>query len=46
MYNNINMWQLLLGFGIGVYVGTYFNCKPVIDNIIHNIKNNIPESKK
>jgi hypothetical protein len=39
------MWQLLLGFGIGVYVGTYFNCKPVIDNIVGNIKKNIPESK-
>jgi len=37
------MWRLLLGFGSGVYVGTYYNCKPVIEKIAEYIKNNLPK---
>lgn len=40
------MWQYMIGFGFGLYVGTYYNCKPIIDNIITIIKKNIPEEKK
>lgn len=37
------MWQLLMGFSMGVYVGTNYNCKPTILFIKNCIKNNIPE---
>ena len=37
------MWQFLCGFGGGVYVGTYYNCKPVIDYIRVKVKEIIPE---
>ena len=40
------MWQLLLGFGLGIYVGTYFNCKPTIEKLETNIRKNIPDPKK
>jgi len=37
------MWQILCGFGTGVYVGTYYNCKPVIEYIRVKVKEIIPE---
>lgn len=40
------MWQFLCGFSAGIYVGTYFECKPTLDNVIHIIKTNIPEKKE
>jgi len=40
------MWQFIIGFGIGIYVGTFYNCKPTLDVIITNIKNSIPKEKK
>ena len=39
------MWQFIVGFSIGIYVGTYYNCKPQIVNIIKTIKKNIPDPK-
>lgn len=39
------MWQFFTGFGLGVYVGTYYDCKPVIIFILNTIKSNIPEKK-
>ena len=39
------MWQLLFGFGIGIYVGTYYNCKTRLDKIIEIIQKNIPDKK-
>ena len=24
------MWQFMMGFGVGVYVGTKYDCKPTI----------------
>jgi hypothetical protein len=39
------MWQVLCGFGAGVYVGTYFECKPTILKIISFAKSSIPEKK-
>jgi hypothetical protein len=39
------MLQLILMFGVGIYFGTYYNCKPHIEKIIKTIKNNMPESK-
>lgn len=40
------MWQFLVGFGLGLYVGTYYQCKPTLDEIIKNIKTNFPKEKK
>ena len=37
------MWQLLLGFGAGVYVGTNYDCKPTVTYISSCIKKNIPK---
>ena len=37
------MWQFLCGFGTGVYVGTYYNCKPVIEYVRLKVKEIIPE---
>lgn len=39
------MWQYLISFSAGVYVGTYFNCKPTIDTVSKYIKDNLPEKK-
>ena len=39
------MIQLLLGFCIGVYVGTYYDCKSTLDCIETNIKKFIPKKK-
>jgi hypothetical protein len=37
------MWQFLMGFGVGVYVGTKYDCKPTIDFMRSCIKKSIPE---
>ena len=40
------MWQMMVGFAAGVYVGTYYNCKPTIVMIREMVKDKIPEKKK
>ena len=37
------MWQLMMGFGLGVYVGTVYDCKPTGTFITTCLKNNIPK---
>lgn len=32
------IWKMLFVFSIGVYVGTYYNCKPILKHIIEYIK--------
>ena len=39
------MWRFLIGFTSGIYIGTYYECKPIIEKIDKFIKNNFPESK-
>tara|TARA_B100001123_G_scaffold357494_1_gene411749 strand:+ start:1210 stop:1398 length:189 start_codon:yes stop_codon:yes gene_type:complete len=39
------MLRLLLGFVGGIYVGTYYNCKPIVEKVSEYLKNNLPESK-
>ena len=39
------MWQFLCGFGAGVYIGTYFECKPTIEQIVSFAKTKIPEKQ-
>ena len=40
------MWQFLMGFASGVYIGSYYECKPTIENILKIIKENSPKEKK
>ena len=42
---NNYMWKFIVGFSMGLYVGTYYNCKTQLDNFIRIIKVNIPETK-
>ena len=37
------MWQFMMGFGLGVYVGTIYDCKPTVTFISTCLKNNIPK---
>ena len=39
------MWKFLMGFASGVYVGTYYNCKPIIGELEKKIKDYIPDKK-
>ena len=39
------MWQFFLGFGAGIYVGTYYNCKPIISQIESFVKQKCPPKK-
>lgn len=36
------MWRELISFGVGIYVGTNYDCKPTISFITMLIKNNVP----
>ena len=40
------MWQLLVGFTVGVYIGTYYDCKPQIYTINKWVHEYIPNSKE
>lgn len=37
------MFQFLIGFGVGIYIGTIYNLKPTINFITKVIKQNFPE---
>ncbi len=39
------MWRFFLGLSLGIYCGTYYDCKPVVNNITEYIKKNLPEKK-
>lgn len=39
------MWRVIVGFGIGVYVGTYYDCKPSIKYIRKLVKDNCPNPR-
>lgn len=36
----------MMGFGVGIYVGTKYDCKPTVDYITKLLDNNIPEEAK
>ena len=40
------MWQVLLGFSAGVYVGTYYDCRPFLDTIGVWMRDHCPPPKK
>ena len=37
------MWRELISFGAGIYVGTFYDCKPTVDYLKYLIKKNIPD---
>jgi len=39
------MWQFITGFGIGVYVGTYYECKPTLEYIRKLITEQVPKKR-
>ena len=39
------MWRFLLGVGTGIYIGTNYDCKPIIKKIKNEIVKYIPEKK-
>ena len=43
------MWQMLCGFSLGIYIGTYYNCKPMIEQVVLMVKDvqkKLPAAKK
>ena len=40
------MYKFLLGFAGGLYVATYYDCKPYIVYTIQKFQENIPKEKK
>jgi hypothetical protein len=40
------MWNFIAGFTAGVYVGTYYDCKPVLNYLFNEIKKCVPEKKE
>lgn len=39
------MIYLIIGIGIGVYFGTYYECKPYLEKICEWSKNHLPVKK-
>ena len=37
------MWQFLCGIGTGIYIGTIYDCKPIITTIKTFINDNLPK---
>lgn len=40
------MWQFMMGFSLGVYVGTLYDCKPTVVYIKNFLDKTIPEEAK
>jgi hypothetical protein len=40
------MWQVLTGFAAGIYVGTYYDCKPTLILVKNMIKDKFPEERR
>jgi hypothetical protein len=39
------MWRFLIGLSTGIYIGTNYDCKPLINKITSEIKKYIPDKK-
>lgn len=39
------MWQFMLGFSMGIYIGTYYQCKPTLDIVLKTVRDNMPKEK-
>ena len=40
------MWQFLVGFCGGVYLATYYDCKPTIEFVGSTVKEHWPKKKE
>jgi len=39
------MLEFLFGFGVGILVGTKYNCKPYVDFLLYTIRNTLEDIK-
>ena len=39
------MLEFVFGFGVGVLVGTKYNCKPYVEFVLYTIKNTLNDIK-
>jgi hypothetical protein len=39
------MLEFLLGFGVGIFVGTKYNCKPYVEFVLYTIRNTLEDIK-
>jgi hypothetical protein len=39
------MWSFVAGFGCGVYVGSYYDCRPTLDKLVTFVKEHLPEER-
>jgi hypothetical protein len=39
------MLEFLLGFGVGIIVGTKYNCKPYVEFVFYTVKNTLEDIK-
>ena len=40
------MFEFIIGVGFGIWIGTTYNCKPIINIILQTVKNNINHNEK
>jgi len=39
------MLEFLFGFGVGILVGTKYNCKPYVEFVLYTIRNTLQDIK-
>ena len=39
------MLEFLVGFGVGIFIGTKYNCKPYVEFVLYTIRNTLQEIK-
>ena len=39
------MWRFVAGLGVGVYIGTYYECKPTITRVKRFVMDNFPRPR-
>ena len=39
------MLEFLFGFGVGILVGTKYNCKPYVEVVLYTIRNTLQDIK-
>tara|TARA_B100000579_G_C22533383_1_gene711811 strand:+ start:90 stop:209 length:120 start_codon:yes stop_codon:yes gene_type:complete len=39
------MYPFIIGFGLGIYVGTYYDCKPILKTMGNCFKKYMPPKK-
>ena len=45
LYVNYCMYRYLIGFSLGIWVGTYYDCKPIIKKVKEEVIKNLPKEK-